>query len=331
MSRYVIKRILMMFPVLLCVILLIFVLQALAPGDPAVLNLGVDASQEALEEWRAEYNLDEPILVQYGEYLWGLVTRGDFGRSYRTGQDVTAELLSRWPTTFVLAILTQLVGFTIGLTTGTIAALNRNTWIDSVARVFSMIGNAMPNFWFALLLIMLFALNLEWLPVSGWYGPRYWVLPALSSGVLGAAACMRNTRAAVLDNIKQDYVRTARAKGQKESVVIRHHIMRNAMIPIITGVGLQFSAALGGKMVLEQIFAIPGLGRYMVEAINNRDFPQLRAAVILTCVTVTVINLLIDFCYAAIDPRIKATFKRSSARIKKIKVENNRKEEGPSE
>lgn len=304
----------MMIPVILAVIFLIFFLQFLAEGDPAVLQLGPEASEQELYEWREKFNLNDPMFVQFGKYLKDIVTKGDFGKSYRTGQSVTAELFSRWPVTFLLTLLTEIAGFSLGMLTGTIAALNRDTWKDNVARVFSMLGTSMPNFWFALLLIQLFSVKLQWLPVSGWYGPKYWVLPALAAGILGAASYMRNIRAAVLDVIKQDYVRTARAKGQKESVVIRHHVMRNAMIPIITSVGLHFAIGLGGSMIIEQIFAIPGLGRYMVEAINNRDYPQLRAAIVLTAITVSVINLLVDLAYAAFDPRVKATFKRSAAR-----------------
>ena len=320
MFRYIAKRLLMMIPVILAVTFLIFFLQALAPGDPAELQLGMDATEEEKDAWREQYNLNDPLLVQYGKYLWGIVSRGDFGHSYRTGQVVTSELFSRWPTTFVLAILTQIVAATIGVAAGVFAALNRNTWKDGVIRILAMIGAAMPSFWFALLLILKFAVDLKWFPVSGWYGPQYWVLPAISTGVLGAAGYMRNVRAAVLDNVKQDFVRTARAKGQKESKVIFHHIMGNAMIPIITCAGLHFAMALGGTMIIEQIFAIPGLGRYMVEAISNRDFPQLRAAIILTAVTVSMVNLLIDILYAAVDPRIKAGFKNSTIKKKKIQI-----------
>lgn len=320
MFRYIAKRLLMMIPVILAVTFLIFFLQALAPGDPAELQLGMDATEEEKDAWRERYNLNDPLLVQYGKYLWGIVSQGDFGHSYRTGQVVTQELFSRWPTTFVLAILTQIVAATIGVAAGVFAALNRNTWKDGVIRILAMIGAAMPSFWFALLLILKFAVDLKWFPVSGWYGPQYWVLPAISTGVLGAAGYMRNVRAAVLDNVKQDFVRTARAKGQKESKVIFHHIMGNAMIPIITCAGLHFAIALGGTMIIEQIFAIPGLGRYMVEAISNRDFPQLRAAIILTAVTVSMVNLLIDILYAAVDPRIKAGFKNSTVKKKKIQI-----------
>ncbi len=326
MIRYIGKRLIMMVPVILAVTFLIFFLQYLAPGDPAELQLGVDASEEEKEAWREEFNLNDPLLVQYGKYLCGIVTRGDFGKSFRTGQVVTKDLFERWPTTFVLAILTQVVAASIGVLAGVFAALNRSTWKDGVIRVLAMIGAAMPSLWFALLLILKFAVDLKWFPVSGWYGPKYWVLPAISTGVLGAAGYMRNVRAAVLDNVKQDFVRTARAKGQKESKVVLHHIMGNALIPIITCAGLHFAMALGGTMIIEQIFAIPGLGRYMVEAINNRDFPQLRAAIILTAVTVSVVNLIIDILYAAVDPRIKAGFKGASAKKRKITAADLAKE-----
>lgn len=320
MTRYVLKRILQLIPVLIAVIFLIFVLQFLAKGDPAVLRLGVEATPEELHAWRESYGLNDPMLVQFCKYLWGIVTRGDFGTSYRTGQSVTSEIFVRWPVTFTLAIVTNIVGFSLGLSMGIVSALNRNSWKDNLARVFGMLGSSIPQFWFALLLIMLFSIRLKWLPVSGWYGPRYWVLPALAQGVLSAAAYMRNVRASVLDNVQQDFVRTARAKGQKESKVIWHHIMGNAMIPIVTAIGMHFATALGGTMIIEQIFAIPGLGRFMVESINNRDFPQLRASIILTAVTVTIINLLIDIAYAFIDPRIKSGFLRSSKKIKKLEA-----------
>ena len=326
MAKYIAKRILQLIPVLIAVVFLIYVLQFLAKGDPALIKLGTDASPEELAEWRESYGLDDPLMVQFGKYLWGIITKGDLGMSYRTGKPVTDEIFARWPVTFTLTIVTNVVGFTIGLTLGVVSALNRNSWIDNLSRVFGMLGSSMPAFWFALLLIMLFSIELEWFPVSGWYGVEYWVLPALTQGILSAAAYMRNVRASVLDNVKQDFVRTARAKGQKESVVVWHHIMGNAMIPIVTAIGMHFAKALGGTMIIEQIFAIPGLGRFMVESINNRDFPQLRASIILTAVTVTVINLLIDILYAFIDPRIKGTFTKSSGSSHKLRLFGGTKE-----
>ncbi len=290
MINYIGKRLLALIPVLLIIIFLVFGMQYLAPGNPALLQLGPSATEEEVYKWNEEYHLNDPFLVQFGKYVSGIVTKADFGKSYRTGKSVTDEIFARWPVTFVLTMLTEIAAFIIGLVAGTIAALNRNTWKDNVVRVAGILGTSMPNFWFALLLILLFSVNLGWFPVSGWYGPRYWILPALTAGIIGASSYMRNIRSAVLDNTKQDYVTTARAKGQKESYVIGHHIMGNAMIPIITSVGLHFAKGLGGNRVIEQIFAIPGLGRYMVEAINNRDYPQLRGAIVLMAITVTFLS-----------------------------------------
>lgn len=308
MAQYILKRVLLMIPVIIGVTLLIFLLQAVTPGDPATLVLGIDAPEEMKEEWRDQYNLNDPILVQYVKYMGGVI-KGDFGVSYRTGKNITQTILERWPTTFILATLTVIIAATLGVVLGIIAALKRNTWIDSVARLLGMLGVSMPNFWFALLLILQFGLKLKWFPISGLYGPEYWVLPAVSAGVLGSAYIMRVTRSAMLDNIYSDFVRTARSKGQSEKVIVVRHILRNALIPISNSIGGQFASSLGGTVVLEQIFSIAGLGTLMVDAIYGRDYPLLRGSVILVALTVSIINLLIDLFYAAIDPRVKSEFK----------------------
>ena len=322
MTRYIFKRILMMIPVLLGVSMLIFVLQAVAPGDPADLILGDNATEQEKNDWREEYGLNDSIPVQYVKYVKRIITKFDFGTSYRTNQSITKQIMERWPVTFLLAFMTTSVAALIGISLGIVAALHRGKWLDDFARILGMIGISLPNFWFALLLIMLFSLNLGWLPVSGFYGPRYWVLPALTLGLLGSAAQIRITRSSMLDNIQQDFVRTARAKGQCERKVTLHHILRNALIPIITSIGGLFAINMGGAMVLEQIFAIPGLGSLMVTAINQRDYPQLRGSVLLIAFTVSVINLLIDITYAAVDPRVKARFKTS------VKIKRNVKGSG---
>lgn len=314
MARYIFKRILLMIPVLLGVSLLIFALQFITPGDPARLILGDEATEEQIADFHAEYGLDKPFLVQYADYMWGIIRHGDFGNSYRTGRNITDEVVQRWPTTFMLATLTTLISAVLGLILGILSAKYRDTWVDTVSRVLGMLGISLPSFWFALLLIMEFAVKRKWLPVSGLYGPSYWVLPALSLGILGAAGLLRITRSSMLDNMKQDFVRTARAKGQSEKVITRHHILRNAMIPIITSIGARFAHCMGGAMVLEQVFAISGLGKLMVDSINARDYPQLRASVLLVAVSVSVVNLLVDIAYAAIDPRVKARFVKSSAK-----------------
>lgn len=311
MLKYIMKRILWMIPVLIGVSLLLFALQAITPGDPADLALGDNATVEQKTEWRERYGLDDPMIVQYGKYMWNIVTKGDFGNSYKTGKPVTQQIIQRWPTTFLLAMLTTVVSTLIGVALGVFSALYRGKWFDNVARFFGMLGISMPNFWFALLLIQLFALKLKWLPVSGWYGPKYWVLPAMTLGILGSASLLRITRSAMLDNIQADYVRTARAKGQNERIITLHHILRNAMIPISTNIGFQFAMGLAGTMILEQIFAISGLGNLMVTAINNRDYPQLRGSIILVAATICILNMLVDIMYALFDPRVKARYKNS--------------------
>ena len=227
MIRYIFKRILMMIPVLLGVSLLIFSLQVITPGEPARLMLGDEATEQEIYDWNEKNGLNDPFLVQYYKYVKNIVTKGDFGTSWRTGQTITRQILERWPTTFMLAILTTIVSVGLGLVLGIIAAKRRGTWVDTVARFMGMLGVSMPNFWFALLLILLFSVNLKWLPVSGAYGPKYFVLPALTLGVLGAATQMRMARSAMLDSITAEYVRTARAKGQTEFNITMHHVLRN--------------------------------------------------------------------------------------------------------
>lgn len=309
MIQYTIKRIFMMIPVLFGVTIILFFIQALTPGNPADVALGQDAAQADKEVWLTEHGLDDPIIVQYGKYMYKIIFKGDFGTSYRNGKPITGELMAHWPTTIKLALLSLTVACIIGILLGILAAMKRNSWIDSLVRVFSILGVSMPNFWFAMLLIMLFSLQMKWFPVSGSYGPKYWILPIATLGVLNAAGIMRFTRAAMLDNSQQDFVRTARAKGQSERVVIWHHILGNAMIPITTCIGQYLIGALAGAIIIEQIFSLPGLGSLMMTAVNQRDYPLLRGCVLLVSVSTSVIFLLIDLSYAAIDPRVKARFK----------------------
>lgn len=309
MLRYIIKRILWLIPVLIGVTIVLFALQSVTPGDSADLALGDNASDEDKYEWREQYGLNDPIVIQYGAFIYKLVTKGDLGNSYRTGKPVTEEVIERWPTTFTLALGSTLLAAVIGIVLGIASALYRGKWFDSLLRLFSMLGISIPQFWLALLFIIAFALNLKILPVSGLYGPKYWVLPIATLGLLGSATILRITRSAMLDNIQQDFVDTAKAKGQTEAVVIRHHILKNAMIPIITCIGILFATSLGGSMVMEQIFCMPGLGDLMITAINNRDYSQLRAGVMVVAITVAIVNLLIDIIYAFFDPRVRDRFK----------------------
>lgn len=323
MGRYIIERLLLMIPVIIGVTLLIFLLQAFTPGDPAQLALGSDATEAELEQWREERGLNDPIIVQYLRYMWG-VLHGDLGISYRSPKNITRTIIERWPTTFLVALLSVSISAVIGIVLGILAALNRNNWIDSAARLMGMLGVSMPNFWFALLMIMYFAVEKKWFPVSGFGTPAHWVLPMATVGILGSCGLLRLTRSAVLDSLSADYVRTARSKGQKESKVVIHHVLRNALIPIVTSVGGHFAGALGGTIIIEQIFSIPGLGQLMVNAIYQRDYPLIRGSVVLVAVTASVVNLLIDLVYAAIDPRVKASFK-SGGSLKLPKLGTNSK------
>ena len=321
MLKYIFKRILMMIPVLIGVSIIVFMLQVLTPGDPADMALGADVTEEAKDEWRESYNLNDPIEVQYGKYMFRLITKGDLGLSYRSGTSVNAEIAYRFPISFQLALYGTIVASLIGVPLGIVSAKHRGKILDSLSRLVGIVGISIPIFWFSFLMIMLFAVNLGWFPVSGLYSWKHWVLPVVTLGVLSSASILRVTRSSVLDCISQDYVRTARAKGQAEGVITKHHILRNAMIPITNSIGTQFANGLGGSAIIESVFVLNGLGTCMVTAINSRDYALLRACVLLIAVAVSVVNLLIDVIYTFIDPRVKSRFssgKRKEAKRREV-------------
>ena len=308
MVKYVIKRIIYMIPVLLGVAFLISFILYKTPGKPEDVILSPQASEEMRNAWREARGLNDPFLVQFYHLIKGIVTQWDWGTSFVTGLSVTDDVMLRFPNTFLLACLTTVIAIIIGIMLGVFTAKNQNTWKDTTFSVIGMIGISMPQFWLGMLLLIWFALNLQWFPVAGFDGPKYWVLPCVALGVQNAAILMRFTRTSVLDCIRQDYVRTARAKGQDERVITWHHIVRNAIIPIITTIAALFGGALGMAMILEQVFSINGLGRLMVEAIAQRNYPIIRASVLLLAVSYCVIFLVLDLLYAYADPRIKADF-----------------------
>jgi peptide/nickel transport system permease protein len=297
-----------MIPVLIGVSLLIFWVLYLTPGDPAEIMLSSQATDADRIAWREQFGLNDIFFVQYLHFIQGIVFHWDWGVSYVSGQSVTSEVMIRFPKTFLLACLTTIVAIIIGILLGMFAAKHQNTWIDTMSSIIGMIGISVPQFWLGLLLILWFGLHLKWFPIAGFDGPIYWVLPSLALGVQNAAILMRFTRTSALDCIRQDYVRTARAKGQTERVITWRHIFRNALIPIITTAGGLFGGALGGAMVLEQIFSINGLGRLMVDAIALRNYPVIRASVLILAVSYCFIYLILDLLYAMVDPRIKADF-----------------------
>jgi peptide/nickel transport system permease protein len=308
LARYILRRVLMMIPVILGVTIFIFLILHFAPGDPAQQILGETATVEQIETLRTELGLNEPMLTQFWRYITGVVT-GDFGTSYMTRSSVSDAILSRYPTTMLLASLSVLVMVVIGIPIGIVSATKQYSIMDRTTTFIALVGVSMPTFWIGMLLILFFSLQLGWLPPSGFTTPIHWILPAFTIGFNGAAIMTRMTRSSMLEVIRSDYIRTARAKGQSERRVVIHHALKNALIPIITVVGIQLGLQLGGAMVTESVFSIPGLGSYMLTAIKARDYPVVQGGVIFIAATFSIVNLIVDIIYAFVDPRIKAQYK----------------------
>ncbi len=309
MWRYIVKRLLMLIPVLLAVAFVIYAIMNVAEGDPVYSVAGADATEEQLAALREEMGLNGSLVERYFRYIGNLL-KGDLGISYVSKQDVMKIYLQRLPNTLKLASMTMIFATLIALPLGIIAAVNQNSWIDTLSMVLALIGLSMPNFWLGLLLIILFSLKLGWFPSGGNVGFRSIILPAFTVGAGLAALLTRTTRSSMLDVIRQDYLRTARAKGVPERTIIRKHALRNALIPIITIFGVQFSNVLGGSVLAETVFAWPGVGRLVVDAIDQRDIPTVTGALVMTTMLVTIVNLLIDIVYAFVDPRIKAKYSK---------------------
>ena len=308
MHKYVIKRLLMMIPVLLCVAFVIYAIMNVAEGDPVYSVVSADATEAQIEAAREELGLNGTLLERYFRYVKGMLT-GDLGTSYVSKRDVMQTYLERLPNTLKLASVTMVVALAISIPLGIIAAVNQNSIKDTIAMVLALLGLSMPNFWLGLLLIMLFSLKLGWLPSGGYEnGMLSLILPAFTIGAGLAAFMTRSTRSSMLDVIRQDYLRMARAKGVSERKVIRKHALGNALIPIITVFGVQFSNVLGGSVLAETVFAWPGVGRLVVDAIDQRDIPMVTGALVMTTMIVSIVNLLIDIVYAFVDPRIKSQY-----------------------
>lgn len=308
MSRYIIKRILYALPVLLGVAILVFILISMAPGDPAVVMLGNDATPEAIEQMHEEFGLDQPYHIQLAAYIKNVFTKLDFGISYRTKLPVLDEILSRLPVTIKITFISMIIGTIAGIAAGIISAVKQYSWIDRITTVFALFGISAPSFWLALMLVIIFAVNLQWLPPSGSYGPEYFILPCLTLGLQAASIVMRMTRSSMLEVIRQDYIKTARAKGQTEWVVVMKHALRNALIPIITAIGNQTSMLIGGSVLVETVFAIPGLGKYIIDSINFRDYPAVQGTILVISLMTIAIMLVVDIIYGFVDPRIRGMY-----------------------
>jgi ABC-type dipeptide/oligopeptide/nickel transport system permease component len=304
MIQYIFKRLTMLIPVLLGVTVVSFSLLQIVPGDPAVLLAGEDANPEFIEAVRREYGFDQPVYIQYFRFISHAV-RGDFGISIRNREPVVNLLMQRFAFTVQLSFLSIIIAAFIGLIAGVISATRQYSIFDNLSMMGALFGISMPIFWLGLLLMLIFSVNLRWFPAGGSGGLKYLILPAIALGAASAAVIARMTRASMLEVIRQDYIRTARANGLREWVVIYKHALKNAMIPVITVFGLEFGYMLGGAVLTETVFSLPGVGRLMVEGIFQRDYPVVQGAMLLVATTFVLVNLLTDIAYAFFDPKIR--------------------------
>jgi peptide/nickel transport system permease protein len=315
MSQYILKRLLLMIPTLLGVALLVFLLLRVAPGDIVELKYagsGTFAPKEALDRERAQLGLDKPVAQQFVSWISGVV-RFDFGASMWTGQPITHEIKVRLELSLELAVMATLVAMLLAIPLGTLAALKQDTWVDYAVRIFSIAGLAMPSFWLGIVIILGFLILFKWLPpltfTSFWVDPRanlaQLIWPALAVGYRYSAMATRMTRSAVLEVLRDDYVRTARAKGLSEAVVVLRHALRNALLPIVTVIGLEFAFLIGGLVVTEQVFNLNGIGMLFVESVTHRDYTMTQALVLLVAFVFIFMNFVVDLLYAWLDPRIR--------------------------
>ncbi|MGI6623334.1 MAG: ABC transporter permease [Acetivibrionales bacterium] len=314
MLSYVIKRVLLLIPIMLCVSFIVFWIMDMTPGDPAVIILGEGHTEEEYEAVREEYGLNDPFLVRYANYIKDIL-KGDFGRSWRTGRSVSEETSKRFVDTLKLTILSMILAIFIGIPLGVVSAVKQYSVVDSISSVTAMFLAAVPPFWLGMMLILAFALYLGWFPSYGLDTLKHYVLPVLTISLPKAAALLRFSRSAMLETIRMDYIRTARTKGAPESTVIFKHALRNALLPIITVLGVHFGHLLGGVVVIEQVFAIAGMGTYALTGIHNKDVPQVVGSVIILSAVFCIIMLIVDILYALVDPRTRSIFEKNKIRL----------------
>lgn len=304
MPQYILRRLLIAIPSVFGVLIIVFAMVRLAPGDPALLLAGELADAETVERIRERFGLNEPPHIQFGRFISGVV-QGDLGRSTRTNRQVTEDLADYFPNTLELALGAIVIALVIGIGLGVASALRPNTWVDALAMILALIGVSMPVFWFGLLAIMYFSVELGWFPVAGRGTLAHLVLPAITLGVSSTGVIARMTRSAMLEVLGQDFIRTARAKGLPGRGVVFKHALRNALIPVITIGGLEFGSLMAGAVITETVFNWPGIGRLLVQSILARDYPVVQGAVLVIALSFIVINIIVDLVYAFIDPRIR--------------------------
>lgn len=308
MLRYILKRIVFLIPVLIGVSILIFTIIHLSPGDPAESMLGPGATQQDLHELREQLGLNKSLVEQYFTFA-GNILKGDFGRSIRTNNPVLEEILDRFKPSFVLALWSMAFAILLGLPLGMLAALRQNTWIDTLCNFVALLGFSLPGFWMGLMLMLLFSIMIPILPSSGYGSWEQLIMPVLVLGTNPMAVIARMTRSSMLEVVRQDYVRTARAKGLKNRLILVRHILSNVLIPVVTVIGIYFGNMLGGVVITETIFSIPGVGRLIIDAIRFHDYPVVQGGVLFFAFCLSLVNLVIDLLYALLDPRIKAQYR----------------------
>lgn len=311
MWRYIVRRILMLIPVVIGASLLVFCIMNMSKGDVvSIITAGTDMTYEQMDALREEMGLNKPLIVRYGEYLLGML-QGDFGKSAISNEPVLKLFFTRFPATVKLAIASSIVNIVLSIPLGIFSARHQGSVADNTAMVFALMGLSMPAFWLGLMLMVLFCVNLQWLPATGGGTDfKSIILPAVTMGIGMMATTTRTTRSAMLDVLRQDYLRTARAKGVSEKKVINVHALKNAMIPILTTVGTQLAKAFGGGAVIEMVFAFPGVGKLLLDAINNRDTTLACGCIVLQTTITVVVLLIVDILYAFVDPRVKAQYAR---------------------
>jgi len=304
MALYVLRRLLMLLPILVGVSLLAFAILHVTPGDPAVMMLGQFATPDRIAGLRQELGLDDPLPVQYGRYVWRAL-HGDLGRSFRSQRPVIQEILDRFPSTIQLTLTALFLSVIAGVSTGVLAATVRNRWVDGGLMAGALVGLSIPEFWLGIVLLIVFGVKLKLVPIIGGTGLRALILPSVTLALAPAAVLARLTRSSMLEVIREDYVRTAWAKGLGGRAVIVSHVLRNALIPVVTILGLQFAGLLAGTVFIENVFARPGIGRLVVNAIATRDYPMVQGIVLFTAAVYALLNLAVDVLYGFLDPRIR--------------------------
>lgn len=309
MAKYITKRLLQIIPTFLLLTLLVYTILSLSPADPALMRLGTGATQEAIDEIHHELGLDQPLLVRYGKYMWDLFTKGEMGKSWVMQTSVKKNFIERLPNTLILTALALLLTSVVGIVAGVFAAVNQNSAGDRITMILAMLIISLPNFFLSLICQVFICLKLKWLPVAGAGSFRHFILPAIMLAASRVAGQIRLTRSSMLDVLGQDYVRTAYAKGCSKFRAVTYHALRNGLLPVITGIGNQVGGLVAGAVTVETIFAIPGVGSMLINAVRSSDIPEVMGPIIFISLLVCIVNLLVDFLYAVVDPRVKLQYR----------------------